>query len=123
MGLPSIQLIAKERVNQISDGKDAAHDDGHNDGELRYAACELLLNCGGIKDQIQPSVIGTKISEKFADDPIRALTVAGALISAELDRCLRLQAKGSTVVHEVHKPKGTKKSKRKAKAKSRKNSK
>ncbi len=110
MGLPSIQLIAKERVNQISDGYDAMHDDGHDEGELVTEAFGLALHA--LDKEVPDDCNDWNLIEKFGDDPIRALAVVGALISAELDRQLRIQAK---------QPKGEKKSKRKAKTKSRKN--
>jgi len=106
MGLPSIQLIAKERVEQISDGHDAAHDDQHENGELAYAAVELLFHTIG---ENKLDVDNWNLVDKFGDDRVRSLTVAGALISAELDRVLRKQAKGSK-----KESKGMKKSKKKS---------
>lgn len=112
MGLPSIQLIAKERVNQISDGHDAAHDDDCNqDGELLCSAIGLSFSALGVGMEFDSSKYDPwNLIDKFGDDRVRALTVAGALISAELDRVLRIEVKGSK-----KESKGMKKSKKKSK--------
>ena len=73
--MSGVELIEQERVRQISEkGSDAKHDDSDDDGSLAIAAAAvMLIYC----DRCAP------------DDPIRILTIAAALLAAEIDRLQR----------------------------------
>ena len=91
-----IELITEERARQISrEGWTALHDAVHTRGELsKAAACYATCAAGqvqyGFATMAQtPPLAGWPWERdwwKPADDPIRTLTKAGALIAAEIDR-------------------------------------
>ncbi len=87
-GKCAIDLIAVERLRQIEKGYDAAHDERHEDGELTFIATKVLL----------AAVTGTNngtwgIFEKHKGNVLKLRTIAGALVVAEIERQLRLEAK------------------------------
>ena len=99
-----LDLIIKERERQISEeGKTPEHDANHTDGELAEAAACYAI--AGSKD-VTVMRVGVEISEssrpaivdawprgwniltdkRKKHDRLRRLTIAGALIAAEIDR-------------------------------------
>lgn len=95
-----IQLIAEERVRQITEeGFTAEHDDQHINGELADAGAYYALS-----DDIT-EFMDKEWGEdnhlhifpfdlewlKIDNDRVKSLTKAGALIAAEIDRLLRIQ--------------------------------
>jgi hypothetical protein len=97
---PGVALIAVERSRQVTaKGYTPAHDARHDGSQLaRAAACYALYAAGVRQLGIHP--LGTAwpwpwpdADFRPGDDPVRALTKAGALIAAELDRLI---AKGAT---------------------------
>lgn len=106
-----IELITAERVRQRADeGWDDVHDDEHEDGELAIAAAcyaspvplraEKLVSCGCRSAGDCPHVFGptrwldpwpwdAKWDKRKNHDRVKQLTIAGALIAAEIDRLLR----------------------------------
>ena len=98
-----VQLIAAERMRQIEDEKfSAKRDDKYVLGELGMAAESYLSAVvtpdeeGDDNGMPRPSWDWPwdKNWWKPAQDPIRNLVKAGALIAAEIDRLQRAQAKG-----------------------------
>ena len=80
-----IELIAEERQRQIDEeGWTAEHDDEHEGGELADAAAAYALG----DDWFWPWSEGFKQYD-YKHDLIRA----GALIAAELDRLIRMEAR------------------------------
>lgn len=103
-GLAGAGLIAAERARQRSaEGYDDAHDDAHTTGEIASAAACYAIPLGFM---VERGTFGSSIGEPplgwpwepaawkpSADDRIRELVKAGALIAAEIDRLLRAEAK------------------------------
>lgn len=87
-------MIASERARQIAaEGWTPLHDDSHTDGELvRAAVCYLAASYNGD----MPNWPWDYAWWKPSDDPVRNLTKAGALIAAEIDRCLRGRPLGAS---------------------------
>jgi hypothetical protein len=86
-----LAMVAIERSRQRSRWS-PEHDDGHRAGELAVRAAELAVN--GTDERLSttahdPDAWG--LVAKHGRDPVRSLTIAGALICAELDRLLRRQ--------------------------------
>lgn len=84
-----IRRIAGERCEQIAKWG-TNHDDQHVRGELVEAAQQLLT---AVQDGVERTPSGTAdwgLVERH-QDPIERLTIAGALIAAEIDRLLRVQ--------------------------------
>lgn len=95
-------LIARERERQKKKGYDAAHDDGHEDGSLLTAAMLLLVQEQGhsLANVDPPDMHGPWPDQLFLwtmnkhkGNIIGRLTVAGAMIAAELDRLIRERAR------------------------------
>lgn len=87
-----VQLIAWERHRQImEEGFDPQHDDTHVEGELRWAMyCYAIRNSSNSNPpQGWPWDVA---SWKPSPLEVQNLVKAGALIAAEIDRLLRLQA-------------------------------
>ena len=103
--MSGIELIARERERQIRDrGFTEKHDSspGHLDGELaRYACYYAMPGCVEIKDNgfsftidpgfFFPEFWSYELAKRKGKSRIEQLTVAGALIAAEIDRLLRLE--------------------------------
>lgn len=93
--------IARERVRQYGvEGYTPEHDDAHTELELVKAAdcylCEVMAPRDYDRALKHPPPMWPweRSAWKPSDlDPIRNLEKAGALIAAEIDRRLRLQAK------------------------------
>ncbi len=88
------ELIAEERQRQIdAEGYDAAHDDKHTDGSIAVHAAALAVF------PTDARVLDDRVDAQGQDDwglvakhgrnEVRALTIAGALIAAEIDRVQR----------------------------------
>jgi hypothetical protein len=94
-----IELIAEERARQISEeGWTAAHDQGHHRGELIHAAQSYTMQADAqVKYGKTPPCFIPRFWPwerawwKPAQDPVRNLVKAGALIAAEIDRLQMLQ--------------------------------
>lgn len=84
-GRSGIARIAGERAKQLTRWS-ANHDDGHTAGELVEAARDLLRT---VEDPCLDKGLWN-LARKHPD-PIEQLTIAGALIAAEIDRLLRAQ--------------------------------
>lgn len=90
-------LIHAERRRQVEgEGWTLEHDDEHTDGELAraggcYALAEYCRKTGW-GDSAPPSFPWPDEYKPTPDDRIRELVEAGALIAAEIDRLLRLEA-------------------------------
>jgi hypothetical protein len=89
-------LIACERMRQIQDkGWDSKHDDKHTDRSLLNAAILLALDVynGSMVDPLQvedwPDQLCLRVRENYGTDVVRRLTIAGAMIAAEIDRLQR----------------------------------
>lgn len=78
-----VVLIMSERARQMEEeGYDHAHDDSHSDGRLADVAGLVA------QGKTDPWLI----TRMHADDRVRQLVISGALIAAEIDRLLRLEA-------------------------------
>lgn len=104
-----VELIAEERARQISvEGWSSGHDDEHERGELARAGSVYADASICLADGVPPAVVRQQILDfagcespwpwhpswlKLDANPVRALTKAGALIAAEIDR---LQRRDST---------------------------
>ena len=91
-----VGLIAVERQRQIeAEGWTPEHDDEHDDGVLvRAAICyadkaATQARGGRGVGQLRPTWPWDHSYWKPADDPVRNLVKAGALIAAEIDRLIR----------------------------------
>lgn len=89
-------LIAAERTRQIEvKGYTAEEDDDYRSGEILQAATELLLKVDYSEPMADIWGIIQRTKYKFPD-PVQAdfrlLVIAGALVAAELDRRLRVNA-------------------------------
>lgn len=85
------ELILLERLRQVTDeGYTPDHDASHTNNELSKAANAYMLAAAGVEgltDGRPPSFWPFEDDAfKPGKDPIRALTKAGALIAAEIDR-------------------------------------
>lgn len=108
-----VERIEAERTRQQDDlGYDEKHDDEHEDGELAmaavcYAAPEMVYAYDDGVDYVRffdpfpwddgderPRDRDNELKQPTLKQRIRLLEKAGALIAAEIDRLLRLQAKG-----------------------------
>jgi hypothetical protein len=89
------ELIADERDRQLSNGWVAASDDRQTDGQLLDCAVRVATDVLGDCAQVRrcwPHERATHVREKYGSDYIRRLTIAGALIAAEIDRLRRAGA-------------------------------
>lgn len=108
--MTGVELIAVERQRQITEkGWTAEHDDGHADGSLLTAAIVLADDVSGIVERWIESQGDANIDrwpwklparDKYDDNPIRLLSIAGALLAAEIDRLQRLEAKAVSELAE-----------------------
>jgi len=91
-----VGLISIERFEQIAKhGKTVEFDvENNKEGQLLYAA-SVLINNNRPKRLICEAPIGWDAKEWFylikKEDPIQRLSMAGALIAAELDRLLTIK--------------------------------
>lgn len=92
----AILLINQERIEQIEKhGYNSEHDNEHKYGELAKVAAVLavmhtdakVIDFGEYETGNDPWDLETKCK----DNPIKALTIAGALIAAELKRLLAIK--------------------------------
>jgi hypothetical protein len=85
-----VELISAERNRQLSEW-DGEHDDEHEDGQLAVRAAELAIlhTDEGITDFTHEHDEWGLVA-KHGHDSVRSLTIAGALIAAEIDRLLRI---------------------------------
>jgi hypothetical protein len=100
-----VALIAAERQRQMNEkGWTAEHDDGHTDQTIAHAAFYILnvhLSGSHVPDGSEidrddlpwPDRLADHVQHKYANDPVRRLTIAGALIAAEIDRLQRAEGR------------------------------
>jgi hypothetical protein len=93
------KLIAGERRRQVKEkGYTSKHDDGHDDGSIPVCAAAIALNSEHYAT-IQYARFkrgwheerASYVARKYADDRVRQLVIAGALIAAEIDRLQRVR--------------------------------
>lgn len=94
MASKGARMIAEERVRQVThEDWSPEHDDEHTNGILAIAAAELAVSgIANVGHGLQVDHCGSlaKYGAYGAKpDRVRALTIAGALIAAEIDRLLR----------------------------------
>jgi hypothetical protein len=91
---PGTQLIAEERMRQLTvKNWSLAHDDGHTDGALVVIAAQCAVN-GTDAEVTDPldrdwGIIERHGYQGIQPDRIHLLSIAGALIAAEIDRLQR----------------------------------
>lgn len=86
--IDGVAMVQQERENQIAKGYDAIHDNNHADGELPQAAAACL----GTFLYGSTNLVGwpwPDSDNRLSWSKLKLLSVAGALIIAELDRRLR----------------------------------
>ncbi len=90
--MTAIELISAERQRQQSAlGWNREHDDQHKDHAIAINAAHCLLHgtdCS-ISDWRRDERPDWGLDEKHKSDRVKQLTIAGALVAAELDRVLR----------------------------------
>ncbi len=93
--LAGVELIKAERQRQIEkEGWTPQHDDAHTDGALVDAAAAYISQAGGHNwSGDVPHEWPWEAEGWRPTTPLRDLVKAGALIAAEIDRLLRLEAK------------------------------
>ncbi len=88
--------IRQERLRQVSEeGWTPEHDDSHNDGSLSVVAA--ILAVAGTDAKVVDTLDRVRddgrdcwgLLDKHHRDPVRCLTIAGAMIAAEIDRISR----------------------------------
>jgi hypothetical protein len=89
-----VRLIAIERERQKAKWSDE-HDDEHTSGDIAVNAAILAVKGTDavVDDELERD--GWGLVEKHAGDYVRRLTIAGALLAAEIDRELRRLEKTS----------------------------
>lgn len=102
--MSGIELIDQERSRQVTKGFDSDHDDQHDDGSIAACAGAILEDLQGgthITDaelENDPDAEwydrrADHVLNKYGDDPIKRLTIAGALIVAEIERLQRKESR------------------------------
>lgn len=90
-----LNIVARERLRQVEEeGFDATHDAQHTEGELLSVAGEIVgyVDPKVSLDVDDPWGIIARTEKKKLGEPhetVRLLTIAGALIVAEIDRVIR----------------------------------
>lgn len=109
IGQSGVGLIHRERLRQIHEDHRGArytaeHDDQHTDGSILVAAGMIAMDVSGGTHTTDPELehdedaewterLAAHVQRKYADDPIRRLAIAGAMIAAEIDRLQRAVGK------------------------------
>ena len=96
-----VRLIAAERLRQITEeGWTAEHDDRRYEGNIGIAGATYAMHACCQLQNPEEDLSGVPAEWPWDDDwwkpstdPVRNLTKAGALITAEIDRLQRLKAK------------------------------
>jgi hypothetical protein len=97
----AVDLIIAERNRQMLEkGYTPEHDDKYKDNFLLLAASLLLDEISSDEpptaEHMALMSLTEHIATKHVGDPIRIMTIVGALLAAEIDRRLRLQASQTT---------------------------
>jgi hypothetical protein len=98
--MDALELIKAERERQIAKGFDAKHDDAHDDRSIVAASHNILYDHAGGTHSTDPELeddpvadwwerLAAHVQRKYADQPIRRLTIAAALLVAEIERLQR----------------------------------
>jgi hypothetical protein len=99
------ELITKERLQQMQRGFDAVHDDRETDGKLAIAAGLYVLDDTYYSMEASelpwPWKAGAYPDKRGKLDRVRQLTIAGALIAAEIDRLIRKATPAESEVPNV----------------------
>jgi hypothetical protein len=87
-------MISMERASHEARGWDAAHDDAHDRGDLALAAALILVSLvdpdeRGVAYPLESCDLARHVVEKYRNDPVHRLTIAGSLVAAEIDREIR----------------------------------
>lgn len=88
--MSALGLIDDERRKQIENGYDAAHDDRHNEKEIVRAALRILSDYVG-DDDYELGWEQELALKMRGRPPIERLTVAAAMIAAEIERVQRTE--------------------------------
>jgi hypothetical protein len=105
------ELIAQERRRQVFRKRyDAGHDDAHGDGSLLHAGILLACEVAGLElagadppslDGPWPDWLLLHAREKYGDDEVRLLAIAGAMIAAEIDRLTRAKERNAPALRAI----------------------
>jgi hypothetical protein len=84
--MTGIELIATERERQVSvEGYGDEHDNDHEDGTLAEAGAHLAA----LRGYDHAPAWSKHLKVKHSRNRVRELTIAGALVAAEIDRIQR----------------------------------
>lgn len=97
----ALEMIADERDRQLRKGFDSAHDDVHANQEILHAAGWIMNDVDGSATHLSDAEeddpdaswmerLAARVREKYGDDKVRRLVIAGAMIVAEINRLQRL---------------------------------
>lgn len=94
------ELIRLERERQITECKHTPQHDDTEHANADFAVIAAGLLCHGTaasvtdqKARVSLDMDAWGLIKKYGDDPVRLLTIAGALVAAEIDRLTRQQQK------------------------------
>ncbi len=93
--MTAIDLIIAERTRQAAKGYGTAHDDAHNKGELIALAIGVLdevSETDACQDAFDADWIGKAsrhIQQRHGNDTVKMLTIAAAILVAEIERLER----------------------------------
>lgn len=97
------ELIAQERRRQVFEKRyNPEHDDAHGDGSLLAAGILLACDVAGLElanvdppdlNGPWPDQLCLHVGEKYGGNEVRRLTIAAAMIAAEIDRLIRTKEK------------------------------
>lgn len=96
----AVLAIGLERLRQHRKGRTDERDDTQTSGELLQCGVLVCLDVLGLElSPLSQTIVSSwpeeraeHIAEKYGDDHIRRLTIAGAMIAAEIDRLQRKKA-------------------------------
>lgn len=89
--MTTLDLINEERDRQAAKGFDAGHDDQHADGSIAIAAGLIALEDPDLEvNDDWEEKLSEHVCMKYADDRIKQLVIASALLVAEIERLQRM---------------------------------
>ena len=109
----AIELIQAERRHQIDRGYGPDHDNTHTDGSIAAAAaiiashdiCDLQMTCSK-GTPMWPMRLFVDVLQKHPTNKIHRLVISAALLVAEIERLMRLEAKPRYVDTAIDWPAG-----------------